>query len=125
MPREFVATYVFTLLLCQKVEMKLHLAAMMLVCGSATAKDIDWMEIQPGFSVGRSPTVEIPVRTEQPGVVMTYRVRMPVANCWTKSGTIEMLDIKDERVLGTVELGASKAAERFARVLCSVIAKEP
>lgn len=104
--------------------MKHYLAAIVLVCGSATAKDIDWLEFQPGFSIG-SPSVEVPVRTEQPGMVMTYRIRMPVANCWIKAGRIEMLDIKEEKVLGTVELGASKAAERFARVLCSVITKEP
>lgn len=58
-------------------------------------------------------------------MVLTYRIRMPVANCWTKAGRIEMLDIKEEKVLGTVELGESKAAERFARMLCAFVTKEP
>ena len=97
---------------------------MLVLSGSATAKDVSWIEVQPGLSVG-SPSVEMPVRTEQPGVVMTYRVRMPAANCWTKAGSIEMLDLNEEKVLGSVELGKSKAAEKFASVLCSVVREKP
>lgn len=105
--------------------MKAHLIAVAFVCGPAMADDIAWIEIQPGISVGGQPRVEIPIRTAQPGVVMTYRIRMPVANCWTKKGRIEMLAMNEDKVLGSVEIGKSKSAELFSDVLCSVVSEKP
>jgi len=112
-------------LICRSGESVKHqFLAISVLAGSAVAGEVSWIQVQPGLSVG-SPSIEMPVRTEQPGIVMTYRVRMPAAQCWTRAGTIDLVDLNEEKVLSSLELGKSKAAEKFADLLCSVVRDRP
>ena len=99
--------------------MKLYVAVCIVFFSSLTvAKDVDWIEVRGGVFVGM-PTVEIAIKTVQPATVMSYRLRTLIGFCQLKQGTIEMLELNEEKLLTTFEIGKSTVSDIFLPYLCA------